>query len=380
MNRRSFFMSGAALSSAMVGLSALRAKGADVDLCALEDLGHEGEADGEPKLVRLRSAENPYGPPPSAIQAVQQEVVRGNRYPRHKVAAFRQKIAEDVGLTPEHVAIGAGSIELMINTGIAYGKPGRAVLSAYPTWTTTCEYAKRCGGDWIRVPLTRDLRYDFDRMKDAITDSVDLVYICNPNNPTGIDEDHDTLEAFVKDVAKSRLVMVDEAFIDCIENAEQLSMKKLVADSENIIIARTFSKLWGMAGFRVGYMIGHPRVIAALKSTVPTLEMQSRLGVAGAMAAYDDHAFIAMSREKMRESKKIVYEIFGRRGLKYIASDSNFISFQVPESGPEFVKKMEAQGIALKAVSLGDDNHWARVSCGTPDELAAFDTALGKVL
>jgi histidinol-phosphate aminotransferase len=374
MNRRSFIQSGIALSSVAGSCVALGAQVLGADLCAEERI-----PEVEPSLVRLRSAENPYGPPKSALAAAQSELRIANRYPRSKVAAFRELIAKVTGLTADHVAIGAGSIELMINTGLAYGKPGRAVLSADPTWNTTAIYAQACGAEWIRVPLMKDFRADFDRMHAAITDKVDLVYICNPNNPTGIAENHAELEAFVKDVAKSRLVMIDEAFVDCLDGAEQLSMKKLLPEYENVVIARTFSKLWGMAGFRIGYMLGHPAVIKKLKSTIPTLEMQNRIGLAAAMAAYQDGDFIEQSRQRTKAARQTVYEILDRHGLSYIRSDTNFVSFQVSEHGKKFIAKLAGHGVAIKAVSLNSDPNWARVSCGTPEELEVFDATLGKV-
>jgi histidinol-phosphate aminotransferase len=375
MNRRNFIQSGITISSVAGCCAAFGTQVLGADLC-----GDERTPDTESKLVRLRSAENPYGPPKSALEAAQAELKIANRYPRTKVVAFRDLIAKDVGVTPDHVAIGAGSIELMINTGLAYGKPGRAVLSADPTWDTTMVYSEACGAEWIRVPLTKDYRYDFDRMRSSITDKVDLVYICNPNNPTGIAEDHQVLEEFVKDVSKSRLVMIDEAFIDCLDGAEQISMKKLLPQNENIAIARTFSKLWGMAGFRIGYMLAHPSVIAKLKSTIPTLEMQNRIGLAAAMAAYHDRDFIEQSRQRTKPARKTIYEILDRHRLAYIPSDCNFVSYKVPEHGKQFIAKLAEHGVANKAVSLNNDFNWSRVSCGTPEELDAFEAALGKVV
>jgi histidinol-phosphate aminotransferase len=230
------------------------------------------------------------------------------------------------------------------------------------------------------VPLTKSYHYDFDHMLAAINDKVDLVYLCHPNNPTGIAENRDELQAFVKEVAKSRPVMIDEAFIDCLEDAEDQSMKHLLPAEENVIIVRTFSKLWGMAGFRVGYLLGNPKLVAQLKSTVPALEMQSRFGAVGGMAAYGDEEFISMSRKKMRESQQQIYEILDRHGLVFIRSDCNFISFQVPDDSQESLNKMAALGVQLKKVSLSDNKNWLRVSCGKPEELAAFDAALGQIL
>jgi histidinol-phosphate aminotransferase len=208
---------------------------------------------------------------------------------------------------------------------------------------------------------------------------VDLVYICNPNNPTGIAEDANVLEAFIKDVAQHRLVMVDETFIDCLDNGEATSLKRLVRDYNNVIVSRTFSKLWGMAGFRIGYMLAHPQVIAKLKATVPTLEMQNRIGAAAAIGAYGDEEFMKFSRMKMKESRQLVFDILEKHGLTYLPSDINFVAFQASGDGDEFVKKMYEQGVLLKNVSFNGQT-WVRVSCGAPNELAAFDQALSQVL
>lgn len=375
MNRRGFIKTGMALPACAVGFHSLGAGALGLDLCA-EDRDAAGASDE----VRLRSAENPEGPPRSAIEAARRELEMAHRYPRRKITEFREKVAKENGITAENVVVGAGSIELMINTGLYFGKAGRAVLSGDPTWATTVKYAQANGADWVRVPLTSDYHYDFDRMLAAMSDKVDLVYICHPNNPTGVAEDHDRLEAFVKQVAESRVVMIDEAFIDCLEDAESLSMKKLVPEYKNVIVTRTFSKLWGMAGFRVGYMLGDPPLMRRLESTVPTLEMQSSIAAAAAIAAYDDHQYIARGRRDMRVAAETIYRILNAHGLSYIRSDTNFMSFQVNEPGTDFVDKMKKQGVALKPIELGEANNWARVSCGAPGELAAFESALGKVV
>lgn len=373
MNRRDFVNTGIALSTA--GLASISAAAPAAEPLRAD---HAGPPAG-PHVARLRSAENPYGPPKSALQAAQAELTHGNRYPRDKVTELREKIAADNGLTIDHVVIGAGSIELMINSGLLFGKPGRAVLSAEPTWDTTVVYAEQRGADWIRVPLTAEHRYDFAAMKSAITDEVDLVYICNPNNPTGIAEDPYELESFVRTVPPEKIVMIDEAFIDCLDDAEQVSMKRMIPAQKNVVISRTFSKLWGMAGFRIGYMLGHPKFIAKLEATIPKLEMQNRIGAAAATAAYGDEPFMEMSRQKMKESREQIYKILQKHGRHYIPSDINFVAFQMPGDGEEVVEKLYGNGVLVKNVSFNGQT-WTRVSCGTPDEITAFDRALSQIL
>ena len=369
INRRNLMQAGVAVSTACFTDLGKHACAADRD---------EERAAPAGGVIPLRSAENPYGPPPSALEALQATMSEGNRYPRTKVAEFKKLIADDTGLTPEHVIIGAGSIELMINAGLYYGKRGGTVVSGDPTWDTTAIYAEANGAKWVKVPLTDDYHYDFERMLEAVNDDVDLVYLCHPNNPTGLAEEQGVLESFVKEVAKRTHVMIDEAFIDCLNDGEQVSMKKLVASNDNVIVSRTFSKLWGMAGFRVGYMLGNPDLLAKFEATIPGLEMQSRLSVAAAMAAYRDQEFMRFSRQKMRESRKIVFQILDKKGLKYIPSDCNFVAFEINEDAEIARQKLLDRKVALKNVSFGGRQR-LRVSCGTPDELHLFEQALSSL-
>jgi histidinol-phosphate aminotransferase len=368
INRRNALQTGIAMTSCFVpgGKAAL---GATASTAAALTAGN---------VIALRSAENPYGPPESALTALKAAMREGNRYPRSKVAEFKELVAKDAGVSPDHVIVGAGSIELMLSAGLYFGKLGRTVIAADPTWHTTAEYAEANGAKWLKIPLTKEYRYDFDAMRAAVNGDTALVYICHPNNPTGIAERHAEVDRFVKDVSQRTLVMVDEAFIDCLDDGEQQSMKHLVAANKNVIVARTFSKLWGMAGFRVGYMLGDASLMAKFKATIPTLEMQCRLSVAAAIAAFQDHEFIRMSRDKMRESRKVVYGILDKKSLPYIRSDCNFVTFEVPTDAEAARLKLLDRGVALKNVSFGGRQR-LRVSCGTPDELRSFEQAFAAI-
>ncbi len=327
----------------------------------------------------LRSAENPYGPPESARRAIVASMSEGNLYPRAKVNEFKELVARDLGLTPEHVIVGAGSIELMLCAGLYYGKLGKRVVSADPTWDTTVEYAEANGAAWTKVPLKEDLHHDFDRMRDEVTDDVALVYICHPNNPTGLAEPADELARFVRAVAERTHVMVDEAFLECLENAEERSLKHLVRTNPNVLVSRTFSKQWGMAGLRVGYMLGDPKLLAEFKKMIPYLEMQSRMSVAGAIAAYADQAFIDESRQRLGKSRQMVYDILKRLERPYIPSDVNFVTFEVPRDAEQVRLEMLERGVAVKNVTFGGKQR-LRVSCGSPESLVKFEQVLAALL
>lgn len=234
MNRRNLLKS--SLAAASLGLGYASSGNAypflnEIDLC---DHDFSSTAPDSPKIIKLRSAENPYGPPQSAINALKNELSMGNRYPRSLIQEFRAQIGKSAGVTAEYVAIGAGSVELMTKLGLVFGQPGRKVLSPDPTWATPMKYAQHHGAEWITVPVDAEYRFNFDRMLEEAKKGVDLVYICHPNNPTARGEDHATLEAFVKEASQYAMVLIDEAFIDCLDHAEEVSLKKLIPQNDKV--------------------------------------------------------------------------------------------------------------------------------------------------
>lgn len=241
--------------------------------------------------------------------------------------------------------------------------------------------AQATGASWKPVPLKKDWSHDLKGMEEAIDENTKLVYICNPpNNPTGSMTDHAELVDFCSRVSEKVPVFVDEAYMGFLEDGDKKSMVSLVAQGKDVIIARTFSKIHGMAGLRVGYIV-------ALESTLGKIQDITRGGmgityppsVFAASASMDDVAFQEKSRKLNAECREFVYATLDKMGYEYIPSSTSFILFPIEMEGKQFLEKMTALGVGVRAFDIMDQN-WCRVSMGTMEEMKLFATALQKVL
>jgi histidinol-phosphate aminotransferase len=212
-----------------------------------------------PGMIALRFNENPYGPSPGALKAAAEAAALGAYYADDMHAPLLQTIADRNNVALENMVLSSGSNEALQAAFVAWGRKGRIVLPSL-TYTAHVHYARRMGVDVIPVPLKDDLTIDLDAMAAAVTDDVSMVYICNPNNPTGHTLDGDALRDFCRSVGRRAVVMVDEAYNELTDRPDYTSMIDLVREGENVVVMRTFSKLFGMAGMRVGYGIGRPDI------------------------------------------------------------------------------------------------------------------------
>ena len=205
-----------------------------------------------PGVVTLRSNENPYGPSAKALKAATDAAAKGAYYPGSIRSKLLSAIAEKNGLQMDNMVLSSGSNEGLQAAMVAWGKQGKVLLPAH-TYSDHLRYSQRMGVELVRVPLQDDMSIDLDAMEAAVDDSISLVYVCNPNNPTGMTIDGDRLRRFCRSVGQKAVVLVDEAYNELTDDPEYTSMVDLVRENENIIVMRTFSKIFGMAGFRVGY-------------------------------------------------------------------------------------------------------------------------------
>ncbi|MET0391786.1 MAG: histidinol-phosphate transaminase, partial [Chitinophagaceae bacterium] len=206
--------------------------------------------------ARLFANENPFGPSAKAKQAIVEAMDTSYQYAFQLEEELRQLIAGQEGLNDDMVELGAGSSCLLHAAAAYYSRGGGAIITGDPTYDDLPETAEAFGANWVKVPLTADYKLDLDAMEKAVDGSTRLVYICNPNNPTGTTVDAARLRSFCENVSAKTMVFVDEAYIDYLPDPKAASMAGLVKNGTNIIVARTFSKLHGFAGLRVGYMMG----------------------------------------------------------------------------------------------------------------------------
>ena len=233
------------------------------------------------------------------------------------------------------------------------------------------------GSELMTVPLTPDMDYDFDRMANAVTDDISLVYICNPNNPTGKLTKGD-LKGFCAKASEKKPIFVDEAYIDYQEDPAKESMISLVKEGKNVIVARTFSKVHAMAGLRIGYAITTPENIEKLKIYSTDGNTTARPSIMGAIETLKDQEFMAYSRKMNQQSKEYLYKVLTDSGYEYVPSDTNFVLFPIRMNGDRFVMEMMKRGVGLKRV-VYRDQHYCRVSMGTLQDMEYFANAFSEL-
>jgi histidinol-phosphate aminotransferase len=328
---------------------------------------------GPAKGVALLSRnENPYGPAPSAIRAIAEWSAKGCYYADEGARRLTAMIAERFGVTPDHVAIGSGSTEILSAAGLAFAGKG-AILCPELFWDTTALYAEAKGAKLKRVALKPDMDIDLDAMAAALGPDVGMVHICNPNNPTGRLLDGDRMRAFVRAASPKATVLVDEAYIELTDRPEHNSVAALVKEGHDLVVCRTFSKIYGMAGLRVGYAIGQPETIKRIRS----YEMSfggNTAGLAAAIAAYDDTAFTSWSKSRILEARAIMLAAVEKAGLEALPSQTNFLFVKVPDAN-KMKDAMAAKGIQIRG-AYGKWSQYSRVSTGRIEDVTRYAAAL----
>lgn len=327
--------------------------------------------------IRLASNENAYGPSEAARKAIIESLSEANRYPRHFTAALREEIARREGLTPDHVFLTAGSTELLGLAGLTYGLEKGELVACNPTFDFLMLFAERLGCSWARTPLTSSYQYDLNGLDKACGSNTKLIFVCNPNNPTGIEIPNAELRSFCETHAKKHPVYVDEAYVELSPNGRGSSMAGLVDSNPNIIVGRTFSKVHGLAGMRIGYALANPITIELLSSFHTGRGMTvSCAAAAAALACLKDSDFETFSRNKIIEGREMVSKAFDKMGVEYMPSATNFIMFRDDKFSIHPVEAMKKENILIRSYDYWPG--WTRVSIGTVEEMQVFISAAQK--
>ncbi|TAI47719.1 pyridoxal phosphate-dependent aminotransferase [Flagellimonas allohymeniacidonis] len=329
--------------------------------------------------AKLNANENPYGPSPKALEAFTAAAPKGNRYAWKELFQLVNKIAEFEGVQDKNIMMGPGSSDLLEKTAMVLFMNGGNVVSADPAYMSLIRVAESVGATWKPVPLKKDWSHDLKAMEAAVDANTKLVYICNPNNPTGTITDHKELLDFCSRVSEKVPVFIDEAYLAFMGEGLKKSMVSLISEGKNVIIARTFSKIHGMAGLRVGYIVGQEETLGKLKKITRGGMGITYPSVFAAMAAMDDVEFLDKSRVLNAECKKFVYNSLESMGFEYVPSETSFVIFPIEMEGKEFLQKMTHLKVGVRAFQFMDKN-WCRVSMGTMEEMKLFADATAKVL
>ena len=331
------------------------------------------------KVIKLDQNENPYGISKQVEQAIVSAASQSNRYPMRELGALRDLIAAREQVAKECVLLGGGCTEVFSLVCLAYGTAGKQVLVAEPTYSGFNAYVERLGGKLIRVPVDDRWQTDLDAMA-ARAAGTDLVYLCNPNNPTGTITGGEKLKQFCTAQARERMVLVDEAYFELVEDSRRVSTVELVRQNANVIVVRTFSKIFGLAGLRVGYAIAKPEIIAELRRWQTNFCAVNRLGIVAAHAAYLDTEHIVRTRQRIAAARTQLYPVLEKLGHKVIRdSQANFIAFEAKGGSPQLIERLQKDHqIAVRPFEFFD-RKWVRISMGTDDEMAALITALEAI-
>ncbi len=371
MNRRSFLGGTAALASAgSLGLSS-------ADTMSKVIIPSYGPS---PDIAKLNANENPYGPSPAALRAIADASRRGAYYVNDSINVLTAMIAERNNLKPENIMLSSGSSGVLtyaVNAASTRGK----ILGPDLFWDTTARAPERQGGPEIkRIAKTADLSIDLDALYNAIDDDVALVQVTNPNNPTGLKVDSDKLREFCKRASKKTIVLVDEAYNELTDNPEKDTMVSLINEGHNVLVARTFSKIYGMAGLRVGYMMGSEELLEFIKPFGLAHYAMNQAGVAAAVACYNDEAFLKYSLSKVKEGREMVLDALKTNELTALPSSTSFMFVDLGKLNAEtFREKMAEQNVLIRGI-YRDYTHWSRVSMGYIEDVYKYTLALPRAL
>ena len=327
-----------------------------------------------PNIIRLSSNENPYGPSKKALRAAAQASSKGAYYPGKITNELLQLIAEKNNLDMNQVTLSSGSNEALSAAVVGWGKNGSILCPAF-TYDLHLGYAQKIGTKVIRVPLDKEMSIDLNALEDRLDDSVSMVYVCNPNNPTGKTIDGDVLRDFCRIIGKKATVLVDEAYNELTLDPEYSSMVDLIKEGENIIVARTFSKLYGMAGMRIGYAMGRSDLISKVRNHV--MAWPNIVGLAAAHASYTEEDFIEFSLNKINEGRALVNDTFTKHDIEPLPSETNFVCADIKRDVSQFEAKLRQQNVLVhRAYSLYPTH--LRVSMGKIEELEIFSEVFSK--
>ena len=330
------------------------------------------------KPVRMMFNENPYGPSQIARRAMRKAFEESNLYSmRGAKGEFKELMAKLNGVTPDHIAVGFGSGEILKKAALMNGIDKGELLSPSLTFETINRYAKTMKSNVNRIPMNKNIDIDLNRMNENVNNKTKMVYLCNPNNPTGSLMNTDDLESFCSQVSKKSIVFVDEAYHEYVIDSKYRSMIDLVKSGKNVIISRTASKVHGLAGLRVGFAITTPQIAKRLESYLT--DSLNIIGLRAAIASYKDKRFQNFSIDMNNKAKKVVTEYLDTKGIQYLDSQTNFMFIKTDIEISDFQPAMEKHGV-LVGRPFPPFTNWCRLSMAKPEEMQKFNEGFGKVL
>lgn len=331
------------------------------------------------EVALLSSNENPFGCSPMGAEAMMMAVGGVNRYANDPTVELAKKIAKIEGVSPEQVVIANGSSPILQAFAMWMGEDKGELVTSVATYENVPMGSAANGAKVVEVPMAKGLKFDLDGMYAKIGSGTKAAYICNPNNPTGNMVDPVALKSFVESVPKSTVVFIDEAYLDLVDDYDANVMTGLLRDGHNVFIARTFSKIYGMAGQRVGYALMSKELAEPFWRQVRQGGV-NHIGIAGAMASMDDKTFYAEQKLKLARGRQMLISMAQELETSYaLDSQANFIFMDTGMPSAEFQKKMLAKGVKVGRSWKGYET-WSRICVGEDWEIERCRSVIKDVM
>jgi histidinol-phosphate aminotransferase len=331
-------------------------------------------------VIKLASNENPLGTSPKALAAIEAALSRLNQYPDSLNYYVRHGLAGELGVDPEQLVMGNGADGVIMQICMAYLDQDDEVIVSQSSFPVYDVFVHTMRAKLIKVPMAEGFRLDLEAMAEAINERTKIVFICNPNNPTGTIVTQDEVDAFMARVPDDVLVVFDEAYYELVDSdAYPETFQYIRQERGNVIILRTFSKVYGMAGVRLGYGIGVPELLAPLKRSRESFGV-NLLAQAAGLAALEDKAFLEETVAMNHQGRLYLYEAFERLGLEYVESHTNFILVRIGPRAGEVQQELLKKGVIVRPCTGYDLPEYLRVTVGSPAQNERFVEALEDLL
>jgi histidinol-phosphate aminotransferase len=329
--------------------------------------------------AKLASNENPLGPSPKALAAIRDHLSRLHRYPDGSGFALVTKLAEKLGVPADSIVLGNGSDEIIGMLARTLLCPGDAVILPYPTFLMYAIMVRSAGATPVFVPLNSDLAVDLEAMRRRLTDATRMVFLCNPNNPTGTIFTRPQFEHFLDGLPRNVVVVLDEAYIDFVREPGCARGLDYLEYDRPVVTLRTFSKAYGLAGLRIGYGV-MPVSLAGFLHRIRQPFNTGSLAQIGARAALEDDEFLNRTLQAVHSGLDYLFEALNVRKIRFYPTQANFFLIDVERDADEVFEKMLQQGVIVRSMSAYGYPRFIRVNVGQPEENQRFIKALDKIL
>lgn len=334
---------------------------------------------GLDKIVKLASNENPYGPAAGVIETIQKEAADVFLYPDAESRKLKKALAEKYGLSLERIFLGNGSDEILDLLMTLILADQAEVIQADPSFIKYELAVKSRGGKSVKIPLDSDYRHDLAAMQRAVNQKTRALIICNPNNPTGTTVTKAEIKKLLAEVDDDLLVIVDQAYQEYITEADYFDGVELLAEHPNLMLLRTFSKAYALAGMRIGYALGSPKIFSYLNRIRGPFNV-NRLAQKAALTALKAEEHLKSCQQKNKNGKEFLYQEFEKMGLEYLKTESNFLLVDTGLDAVKVFKKLQQEGVIIRPGNQFGMASWIRVTIGTQQQNQFFIQKLKKLL